>query len=59
MRNERLQMSDLFGLVGWVGIAFAGSAAIAALLYLTFRQSGIGVLMAVIPIIGMLLATVH
>ena len=58
-RNQRLQVSDMLGIFGWVGIAFAGSAAVAALLYLTFRQSGIGVLVAVVPIIGMLLATLH
>jgi diguanylate cyclase (GGDEF)-like protein/PAS domain S-box-containing protein len=29
------------------------------LLFLTYRQSGIGVLMAVVPVIGMLLATLH
>ena len=34
-----------------------GSAAEAALLYLPFRPSGSGVLLAVVPIIGMLLAT--
>jgi diguanylate cyclase (GGDEF)-like protein/PAS domain S-box-containing protein len=58
-RNERLQASDLFDMFGWVGIAFAGSAAVAALMYLTFRQSGAGVLMAVVPIIGMMIATLH
>ena len=58
-RSEPFQPADLVGIFGWVGIAFAGSAAIAALLFLTFRQSGSGVVMAVVPIIGMLLATVH
>ena len=58
-RNEPLQMTDLLGVFGWVGIAFSGSAAVAALLYLTFQQSGLGVLLAVVPIIGMLLATLH
>jgi diguanylate cyclase (GGDEF)-like protein/PAS domain S-box-containing protein len=58
-RSERLQPSDLIGVFGWVGIAFAGSAAVAALLFLTFRQSGNGVLMAVVPILAMLLATLH
>jgi diguanylate cyclase (GGDEF)-like protein/PAS domain S-box-containing protein len=58
-RNERLQPADLVGVFGWVGIAFAGSAAVAALLFLTFRQSGNGVLMAVVPILAMLLATLH
>ena len=58
-RNEPFQLADVLGMFGWVGIAFAGSAAVAALLYLTFRQSGMGVVMAVVPIIAMLLATVH
>ena len=58
-RNERFQWSDLFGVFGWVGVAYAGSAAVAALLYLVFRQSGIGVLMAMVPVIGMMLATLH
>jgi diguanylate cyclase (GGDEF)-like protein/PAS domain S-box-containing protein len=58
-RSERLQWSDLFGLFGWIGIAYAGSAAVAALLYLTYRQSGAGVLMAMVPLLGMMLATLH
>ncbi len=58
-RNEPFQPADLLGMFGWVGIAFAGSAAVAALLCLTFRQSGPGVVMAVVPIIGLLLATMH
>jgi diguanylate cyclase (GGDEF)-like protein/PAS domain S-box-containing protein len=58
-RNERLQWSDLFGMFGWVGIAYAGSAAVAALLTLTYQQSGIGVLMAMVPLLAMLLATLH
>jgi hypothetical protein len=32
---------------------------VAGLLFLTYRQSGIGVLMAVVPVLGMLLATLH
>ena len=58
-RNERPFASDLFGMFGWVGIAFAGSAAVAALLYLVFLQSGIGVLMAMVPLLAMMLATLH
>ena len=57
--GQRIQLSDLFGLFGWVGVAYAGSAAVAALLFLTYQQSGIGVLMAVVPVLGMLLATLH
>ena len=58
-RNERLQWSDLFGVFGWIGIANAGSAAVAALLFLTYRQSGVGVLMAMVPLLAMMLATLH
>ena len=58
-RNERLGVADLLGMFGWVGIAFAGSAAVAALLYLVFLQSGIGVLMAMVPLLAMMLATLH
>ena len=58
-RNERLQISDWLSVFGWVGIAFAGSGAVASLLYLTYRQSGLGVLMAVLPVMAMLLATLH
>ena len=58
-RSEPQHASDLFGKFGWMGLAFGGSAAMAALLFLMFRQSGIGVLMAVVPILAMLPATLH
>ena len=58
-RNERLQWSDLFGHFGWVGIVYAGSAVVAALLTLTYRQSGVGVLVGVVPLLAMMLATLH
>ena len=58
-RNERLQLSDWFGVFGWVGIAMAASGAVAALLFLTYEQSGLGVLAAMVPIMAMLLATLH
>jgi diguanylate cyclase (GGDEF)-like protein/PAS domain S-box-containing protein len=58
-RNQPLQWRDLMGVFGWLGIVYAGSAAVAALLYLAFRQSGGGVLLAVVPIIGLLLMTLH
>jgi diguanylate cyclase (GGDEF)-like protein/PAS domain S-box-containing protein len=58
-RNERLKASDLFGVFGWVGIAYAGSAAVAALLHLTSIHSGLGVLAAMVPLLGMMLATLH
>ena len=58
-RNEHFQWSDLYGVFGWVGIAYAASAAVAALVYLVFLQSGFGVLMALVPLIAMMLATLH
>ena len=58
-RNEPFEWSALFGVFGWVGIAFAGSAAVASLLYLVYRQSGVGVLMGMLPLLAMLLATLH
>ena len=58
-RNERLLWSQLVGVMGWVGFAYAGSAAVAALLLLAHRQSGMVVLMAVVPLLGALLAAFH
>ncbi|CAG1019395.1 putative signaling protein [Burkholderiaceae bacterium] len=58
-RNERLALSELFGNFGWIGIAYSGSASVAALVYLSYQQSGVGVLLAAIPIIALLLSTMH
>jgi diguanylate cyclase (GGDEF)-like protein/PAS domain S-box-containing protein len=58
-RNQPLVLREWLGSFGWVGIAYAGSASVAALLFLTFQQVGVGVLMAAAPIIAMLLATLH
>jgi diguanylate cyclase (GGDEF)-like protein/PAS domain S-box-containing protein len=58
-RGEGLMLGDLVGVFGWVGIAFAGSAVVAALLFLVYQQSGLGVLMAMVPLLWMMLATLH
>ena len=58
-RNQRPELREMFGNFGWVGVTYAGSASIACLLFLTFQQSGLGVLMAAAPIIAMLLSTLH
>jgi diguanylate cyclase (GGDEF)-like protein/PAS domain S-box-containing protein len=58
-RNERLRPRSLLGVFGWVGIAYAGSAAVAALLMLVYMQSGAGVLVSILPLILLLLATLH
>ncbi len=58
-RGEGPKLADMLGVLGWVGIAFAGSGAVAALLFITYRQSGFGVLAAIVPIMATLLATLH
>ncbi len=58
-RNEPLRLTDFFGNFGWVGITYAVSALVAALLFLTSQQFGIAVVAAAVPIIGMLLTMLH
>jgi diguanylate cyclase (GGDEF)-like protein/PAS domain S-box-containing protein len=58
-RNARPTLADLVGNFGWVGIAYVGNAAIAGLLFLSTRLSGLSVLLAAAPIIALLLATLH
>ena len=58
-RNQPLVWREWLGSFGWVGIAYAGSASVAALLFLTFQQFGLGVLLAATPIIAMLMVTLH
>jgi diguanylate cyclase (GGDEF)-like protein/PAS domain S-box-containing protein len=63
---QRLKRGEpLFRLVApvvalrWVGMAYAGSAALATLLYVTYRQQGSGVLWVMVPLLAMLLVTLH
>jgi len=58
-RNEWPRLRTFLGSFGWVGFTYAGSALVAALLELTFQSFGIGVLVAAVPIIAMLLTTLH
>jgi diguanylate cyclase (GGDEF)-like protein/PAS domain S-box-containing protein len=58
-RGERLRFADLPAMFGWTGVAACGTAAVSALLFITYRQSGIGVLMAIVPVIALLVATLH
>ena len=58
-RNERFQVLEFMTSFGSIGVAYGGSALLAALLYLTVQSSGIGVLLGAVPVIAMLLATVH
>ncbi len=52
-------LRDLVSVFRWVGMAYAGSASIATLLFITYRQQGIGVLMMMVPLLAMLLVTLH
>ena len=43
----------------WVALAYLGSAVVASLLYLTTLQSGIGVLLVVLPVMVLLIVALH
>ena len=43
----------------WVALAYLGSAVVASLLYLSYRQSGIGVLLVVLPVMVLLIVALH
>jgi diguanylate cyclase (GGDEF)-like protein/PAS domain S-box-containing protein len=58
-RGERFNLAEYVGSFGSIGIAYGGSALLAALLHLTVQQSGISVLLGALPVIAMLLTTVH
>ncbi len=58
-RNVPINPREIFQNFTWVGITSAGSASVAALLFLSFKQTGIGVLLAGAPILVMLLSTLH
>jgi diguanylate cyclase (GGDEF)-like protein len=58
-RSQMIVWSEWVGSFGWVGIASAGTASLATLLYLVFARFGMGVLFAATPIIAMLLTTLH
>ena len=59
-RNERfLQPVGLFSRLRWVGMAYAGSASVAALLFIVYREQGAAVLLVMVPLLGMLLGSLH
>ena len=43
----------------WVGLAYAGSATVATLLFMTYRAQGGAVLLVVLPLLVMLLVSLH
>jgi len=44
---------------GWLGMGYAGSASVAGVLFLAFRQFGVASIVVAVPMIGMFLATLH
>ncbi|HZN85843.1 MAG TPA: HAMP domain-containing sensor histidine kinase [Burkholderiales bacterium] len=58
-RNEPLRLRAFVDSFGWLGVAYAGNASVATFLYLSFRSSGIAVVVAAVPIIVILLVTGH
>ena len=58
-RNEPLHLGLFFESFGWLAVAYAGNASVAAFLFLNVRQSGVVVVIAAAPIIAILLTTGH
>ncbi len=52
-------LGEWLGNFGWVGIAYAASASISGLLFLTFQKFGVPTLIVAVPIIAMFLTTMH
>ncbi|MBV8210526.1 MAG: EAL domain-containing protein [Burkholderiaceae bacterium] len=44
---------------GWIGLSYAASASVAAVLYLAFRQFGATTLIVAVPMVAMFQATLH
>ncbi len=53
------QLTDLVSVFRWVGMAYAGSAALATLLHAVYLSAGVGVWMVMLPLLAMLLVTLH
>jgi diguanylate cyclase (GGDEF)-like protein/PAS domain S-box-containing protein len=58
-RQQWPTLPEMFGNFGWIGITFSGSSSIATLLFLTYQATGLGVLLAGVPILALLLTTLH
>lgn len=52
-------LGDLVGQFGWIAVVYLGSASVACLLFLGVQRVGAGALTAAVPIIAMLLGTLH
>jgi diguanylate cyclase (GGDEF)-like protein/PAS domain S-box-containing protein len=59
-RGERFfRLADLVSAFRWVGLAYAGSAALAVLLFIAYRLAGGEVLLVMVPLLAMMLVTLH
>ena len=59
-RNEPVfQWLALLGNLRWVGLAYAGSATVATLLFVTYQDQGSAVLWVMVPLLVMLLVSLH
>jgi diguanylate cyclase (GGDEF)-like protein/PAS domain S-box-containing protein len=59
-RGERFfQPAGVFSVFRWVGMAYAGSASLAALLFFAYQQQGVGALLTMTPLLVVLLMALH
>jgi len=54
-----LQSAALISVFRWVGLAYAGSATLATLLFLVYQQQGVAALLVMVPLLALLLLTLH
>ena len=58
-REAFFQPTALLSVFRWVGLAYGGSASLAALLFLTYQSHGVAALLVMVPLLAMLLLTLH
>jgi diguanylate cyclase (GGDEF)-like protein/PAS domain S-box-containing protein len=58
-RNEPISFRNWTQDWGWVGLTFVAAGALAGLLFLTFRQFGVPVLVVSVPMLALFLAALH
>ncbi len=58
-RSDPVTLGNWFRDWGWVGLTYTSAGALASLLFLTFKQFGIPVLIVSVPMLAMFLATLH
>jgi signal transduction histidine kinase/DNA-binding response OmpR family regulator len=58
-RSERVRPLGVLRENGWIGLAYAASASISGLVFVSYEELGVSVLLTAIPIIAMFLSTLH